>query len=364
MMATRCAKCVLPSSLPGSDFDADGVCSWCRSGFPNYAPKGRAALETFLAENLRNDSAADCMVGIRGGKDSSYVVMQMKRQFGLRVEAFTYAHDGLTDFALENAKRVCQTMHVPHHVVSLPDHEHLKSFRAFFQAWLKGEDPVAAAMTCVACKHLHILGTKLAKERNIPVVVWSLCPLETPPFIPTQARGTGKAASSGMIGLAGTLAKSALTEPAFLRGLASHFPTCLFGCLAFRPDSGYLQRRYPSVKHVHYFEYMAWNGQEIVAALKEETGWGVPPHIKSDWHSDCVFNVFKEFMFQKMLGASYTDAFLSNQIRHGLLTREQAWPELVRSKRYYSEALPKALEILGLPHLLPQCDRTCFDIGE
>jgi hypothetical protein len=362
VIVERCAKCVLPSSLPGSDFDANGVCSWCRSGFPNHAPKGRAALDAFVTENRSKNGGADCMVGISGGKDSSYVVIKMKQDLGLRVEAFTYAHDGLTDFALDNAKRVCRALDVPHHVVSLPDHEHLKSFRAFFQAWLNGEDPVAAAMTCVACKHLHILGTKLAKERNIPIVVWSLCPLETPPFIPTQAQGTGKAASSGMIGLSLTLAKSTVSEPAFRRAMLSHFSTCLFGCVAFRPDSGYLQRRYPSVKHLHYFEYMGWNGPEIVAALKEETGWGVPAHIKSDWHSDCVFNVFKEFMFQTMFGASYTDAFLSNQIRYGLLTREQAWEELVRSKRFFGDALPEALEIVGLAHLLPRCDRACFEI--
>lgn len=55
-------------------------------------------------------------------------------------------------------------------------------------------------------------------------------------------------------------------------------------------------------------------------------------------------------MFQKMLGASYTDAFLSNQIRYGSITREEAWKKLVASKNYYADELFRALSIFGLDY--------------
>lgn len=191
----RCSNCLLPDSLPGSSFDEKGECYWCQIRFPNYTPMGTDKLETILQQNKGKGNSADFLVGVSGGKDSSFVLFQMKKKFGMKVEAFTYVHDGLTDFALQNAKSVCDTLGVKHHIVSLPDHKHLKTFKAFFTTWLQSNNPLAATMTCVACKHLHILGTRLAKERKIPMVVWSMCPLELPPFIPTQPEsGTDKKA--------------------------------------------------------------------------------------------------------------------------------------------------------------------------
>ena len=359
---TRCTKCVLPSSLPGSEFNEAGECFWCRTGFPGYKPMGEDKLRDILDMHRNRKGSIDCLVGISGGKDSSYVLLQMMRKFDMRVEGFTYVHDGLTDFALRNAIEVCKTLGVPHHQLSLARHAHLESFRAFFKAWVTSGQAVAAAMTCVGCKHLHILGTRLARDRGIPMIVWAMCPLEIPPFIPTQTPGSGKNKSQGMLGLGTILLTNMWRDRGFRNAFFRDPSTCVYGCLAFKPGTGYLQMRYPSVKHVHYFDYCDWNRDEIVATLKANTPWSVPDYLVTDWHSDCVFNVFKEYMYQKIFGASYTDAFLSNQIRHGLMTREQAWNELLRSKEYYARELPVALSIVGLEHLGSQCDPSCFDI--
>jgi glutamine---fructose-6-phosphate transaminase (isomerizing) len=361
-VSRRCSACVIPASLPGSDFNDAGECAWCQSGFPNYVPVGPEKLHQVLDCHRSVTGSADCLVGISGGKDSSYALMELKRTFGVNVEAFTYVHDGLTDYALQNARDVCRAMDVKHHLVSLPGHRHLTAFKAFFRAWVKSEEPVAAAMTCVACKHLHILGTRLAKERGIPMVVWSESPLETPPFIPTQRKDGIQAASRGLAGLGMVLARNLVSQSMFRKAFVENMSTCVFGCLAFRPDTGYLRRRYPSVTHVRFYDYCAWDGAAIIRALKAQTAWSIPESVVSDWHSDCIFNVFKEYMFQKMVGASYTDAFLSNQVRHGLMTRSQAWEDLARSKRYYARELGRALSILGMDELQTACDQTCFDI--
>lgn len=358
----RCSKCLLPESLPGSNFNQNGECSWCQSGFPNYVPSGIGKLQEILEQNKSKTASVDCLVGISGGKDSSYVLLEMKRKFGLRVEAFTYVHDGLTDFALQNAKNVCNAAGVKHHLLSLPDHKHLKIFKAFFAAWLESKNPVAAAMTCVACKHLHILGTRLASERKIPMIIWSMCPLEVPPFIPTQPDGGADKKGKGMAGLSVLLAKNMIEQQKFRKAFLENLSTCVFGSLAFRPDSGYLKWRYPAVKHVYYFDYANWNSGEILSVLKTNTLWSVPESVVTDWHSDCLFNVFKEYMFQKTLGTSYTDAFLSNQIRHGSMTREQGWIELLKSKEYYAEEVIKTLSVLNMEHLRSKCDVSCFHI--
>lgn len=358
----RCAVCVLPASLPGSDFDEAGVCSWCRSGYPNYAPEGPDALRTILDRHRSATDAADCLVGLSGGKDSSYALMELKQTFGMRVEAFTYVHGGLTEFALRNAREVCRALGVKHHLVSLPAHRHLTTFAAFFRAWVTSAEPVTAAMACVACKHMHLLGTRLAAERGIPVVVWAESPLETPPFIPTQHQGGVTASSRGLTGLGLVLLRNLTGRAEFRRAFFGNLSTCVYGCLAYRPDTVYLRRRYPRVTHLQLYDFCAWNGPEMVRALKDRTPWSVPESLPSDWRSDCRFNVFKEYMFQTMVGASYTDAFLSNQIRHGMMTRAQAWQALLASKRYYAGEFDRALSALGLDDLRKRCDPGCFDI--
>lgn len=252
----RCKKCVLPDSLPGSNFNSSDECYWCQTDFPNYIPKGKEQLELTLKKYRGNSTTADCLVGVSGGKDSTYALLQLQRNFGMKVEAFTYVHDGLTDFALNNAKETCKALGVKHHEISLPNHAHLESFKDFFKAWVESEEPVAAAMTCVACKHLHLLGTRLARERQIPMLVWSMCPLEVPPFIPTQAKNETKVASNGIAGLSVLLWKNIVAQEKFRQAFIRNFTTCIFGCLSFRPNAKYLQIRYPNVAHVYYFDYM------------------------------------------------------------------------------------------------------------
>lgn len=190
----RCKRCVLVDRIPGSDFDENGVCSWCRSGYPNYRPLGEKELLRVIRARLRPDSEADCIVGISGGKDSSFALWALKKKFGLRVEAFTYDHDGVTGHARQNIREVCSSLDVPLHVFSLGGHRHLDSFRDYFEAFLSHPTPVTAGMTCVACKHLHVFGSRLAVEKRAPFAIWSNCPLEYSPFLALKHRA---AAPSG-----------------------------------------------------------------------------------------------------------------------------------------------------------------------
>lgn len=356
----------MPSSLPGSDFNGDGECFWCRSDFPAYIPKGVERLRTLLDRHKNSRGEADCLVGLSGGKDSSYVALKLKTEHHLKVEAFTYNHFGLTEFALENARALCRDLDIRHHVVSLKDDEHLKSFRAFFEVWLHSEKPVPAAMTCVACKHLHSLGSELAVKRRIPMVFWSACPLEISPILPLRLTSNSenqfKRQSVLLSGL--KLVREIAATPGFASALAHHFGTCTKGCLGVTPTAQYLKLRYPSVAQIMYFDYAEWRADRIVATLKESTAWRQPGDYPDDWHSDCLFNIFKEYMFQKMHGVSYTDAFLSNQIRKGHISREKGWDILAKTKEFYSANILSALHKVGLDHLAPRIDLSCFDIDE
>lgn len=215
-------------------------------------------------------------------------------------------------------------------------------------------------MTCVACKHLHLFGTRLAAELNAPLVVWANCPLENSPFLALKYRGQ-EAGRDGLLKGAALLTREVLSSPELLQSIARHFAMTFQGCLAFSPGSPFLKWRFPSVEQLLFFDYWPWNPSEIYSTLSRETAWKKPGDCPNDWHSDCTFYVFKEYLYQNMLGVSYTDGFLSNQIRARILTRDEALRELAASKRYFAAALDEALRRVGLEHLSDRVDSSCFD---
>jgi hypothetical protein len=361
----RCSNCVLSDKTPGISFNSDGVCNYCIDGFPNYSPKGENGLIEVLDEiKGRSASNADCLVGLSGGKDSTYSLIQLKEEYGMRVEAFSYIHEGSTPFSLENAKRVCKTLNIKHHIVSLENQLHLKTFTGFFKAYLKSPSVTTAGMMCVACKLLHLLGYNIAQERGIPSIVWSNCPLEYSPFLALKLKGgenqlERESNTKGAV----LLLKEMFSSIEFPLTFIKHFDTCFNGCLAAFPTSGYLTKKYSEITPIMFFDYINWNPVEIKKYIKK-FNWEEPDINQNDWHSDCIFNIFKEYTFQNLLGVSYTDAFLSNQLRYGLISRDAAFAELKKSKLFFSEKVYDALDSLGLEDLKDNINVECFNISQ
>lgn len=80
-----CARCVMDTSDPEIEFDADGVCNHChrfralaaRSWFPDE--RGEAKLQAII-EQMKvagKKREYDCILGLSGGVDSSYLALKM-----------------------------------------------------------------------------------------------------------------------------------------------------------------------------------------------------------------------------------------------------------------------------------------------
>ena len=87
----ECARCVMDTSDPEIEFDNDGVCNHClgfdrvtsKRWFPNE--DGRARLATIVQDIKRTGKGReyDCILGLSGGVDSSYLALMIK-DYGLR----------------------------------------------------------------------------------------------------------------------------------------------------------------------------------------------------------------------------------------------------------------------------------------
>jgi N-acetyl sugar amidotransferase len=113
-MLRICTNCVMDTTDPKITFDEDGVCDHCRSfrehTLPNWhtGDKAQAELDRMI-ERIRNHGKGrdfDCIIGMSGGIDSSYLVYAAKERFGLRPLVFHVDAGWNSQIAVNNIERL------------------------------------------------------------------------------------------------------------------------------------------------------------------------------------------------------------------------------------------------------------------
>lgn len=91
-----CTNCIMDTSDPNITFDERGWCDYCNNYYKNILPswhpneQGMRELQP-LIDKIKRDGKGkdhDCLIGISGGVDSSYVAYLAKEVFGLRPMLF------------------------------------------------------------------------------------------------------------------------------------------------------------------------------------------------------------------------------------------------------------------------------------
>ena len=91
-----CSNCIMDTSDPNITFDDRGWCDYCRNYYrnvlPNWHPdeKGEKMIMPLIEKIKREGKSRphDCLIGLSGGVDSSYVTYLAKEKFGLRPMLF------------------------------------------------------------------------------------------------------------------------------------------------------------------------------------------------------------------------------------------------------------------------------------
>ena len=85
-----CKNCVMDTSDPKISFDDRGWCDWCcsfhKNILPNWDSNGHG-IESFapILEKIKKKGkhkSHDCLIGVSGGADSSYLVHLAKEKLG------------------------------------------------------------------------------------------------------------------------------------------------------------------------------------------------------------------------------------------------------------------------------------------
>lgn len=137
-----CTNCIMDTSDSMITFDSDGQCEYCSNYYHNILPNwhtdyrgGREIARQ--VEVIKRDGKGrdhDCLIGISGGVDSSYVTYLAKERFGLRPLLFHVDAGWNSQQAVNNVERLVDGLGVDLHteVVNWQEMQDLQ--RAFFKA--------------------------------------------------------------------------------------------------------------------------------------------------------------------------------------------------------------------------------------
>lgn len=109
-----CSRCVMDTSDSAIVFDSDGVCDHCHSFDRDVAPRwhpderGRAEVARTI-EKIRaagKGKPFDCILGMSGGLDSSYMLHLVVKEFGLRPLVFHVDGGWNSDVAVSNIQNL------------------------------------------------------------------------------------------------------------------------------------------------------------------------------------------------------------------------------------------------------------------
>ncbi len=139
-----CTNCVMDVSDSRITFDDKGVCDHCRDFYGNVQPnwhtdeRGRLELERIVSDIKRSGKRHDfdCLLGLSGGVDSSYMLHIAVKEFGLRPLVFHVDGGWNTELSVHNIHNMIERLKLDLYTEVI-NWEEMRDFQlAFFKSGL------------------------------------------------------------------------------------------------------------------------------------------------------------------------------------------------------------------------------------
>ena len=157
-----CTKTVMDTSDNKITFDENGVCDHAVNFYKNIQPKvsefdlRKKELETIIKKIKQKgkNKEYDCLLGLSGGLDSSYMLHLVVNEYGLRPLVFHTDSGWNTDIAVNNINSLVETLNLDLYT-DVVDWEQMKDFQlSFFKSGLPHIDiPQDMAFTAALYKY-------------------------------------------------------------------------------------------------------------------------------------------------------------------------------------------------------------------
>ena len=341
----KCTKCILPATYPFILFDEKGVCNFCND-YEKQKFKGDDELLKILDKYRSKNGKPDCLVGLSGGRDSSYGLHLLKSKYNMNPIAYTYDWGLTTDISRINQSRICGKLGIEHIIRSANISKKRSYIRKNIMAWLKNPHLGMVPIVQAGDKGFIDYGRILSKELKIDCVVH---------FIGHQLEQR-----EFFLGFAGINQKlknnqrmhsyNAINKLKMFIFYSSQFllnPSYINSAL-FDNFNGFLASFVRKENFLHFFNYVKWDEDEIKRVLKNEYDWESDiSYGKNQWRMGDGQTAFNNYIYYNVAGFSEYDNFRSNQIREGLINRDQAIKLTQEDNKFKYDTLKNFSEIIG-----------------
>jgi N-acetyl sugar amidotransferase len=306
-----CTRCVMDTTDSMITFDAQGVCDHCRSFdrdiLPNWHTdeRGQEALDSIIAK-IKHDGrnrSFDCIMGMSGGADSSYMLHVAVKDHGLRPLVFHVDGGWNSEIAVNNIEVMIDKLELDLYTEVI-DWNEMRDFQlAYFKAGVPNID--------VPQDHAFIATLyNFAAKHNIRYI------LNGGNFSTECVRNPLEWLYYG-------------TDMAQIRDIIRHFGTVpmktypFSGVLRHKFYLRYIQR-IQVVKLLNYFPYIKANAMDL---LHDEYGWEPYPQK----HFESRFTRFYEgYWLPRKFGYDTRKVQFSSLILTAQMTRAEALKQLER----------------------------------
>lgn len=304
----RCTCCVMDTTDSRIVFDENGVCDYCSDYYKNILPAWRAKLEdeTLLARTaaeIKKNTAwqkYNCIIGLSGGVDSSYLCYVAKELMGLNPLCYVCDTGWNLKVADDNIKRITEALELDVYTETV-DWEEMKDLQT---AFLKSQVPyqdlpqdhaIFAGLYNYAVSHgirYVLTGANSATECIRPPIEW---------VYQNDLR----------------LIKD--IHKRFGKIKLKNFPMC--SMVKYR----LYYPLFKGMKRVAPLDMVEYDKEKVKAFLTERFGW----EAYANKHYEDVFTRFYEgYYLPHKFGYDKRKCYLSNEILAGTKAREDALIEL------------------------------------
>ncbi len=315
----RCKCCILPETFPFIVFDEKGVCNICRTN-KKVEYKGSAALENLVVPFRKKRNEPDVLVCLSGGRDSSFMLHYFKTELNMNPVAYTYDWGMVTNLARRNIARITGKLGIEHILISADIRKKRDYIRQNIIAWLKRPLLGTVPLFMSGDKQMFYYARILQKRMSINLLFFGINQLERTDFKVSfcgfKERKKEKRhyhlSQVNKLRILAYYTREIALNPAYLN-MSLLDSTFAFFCYYF------LQHQY----HLFY-EYIPWDEKMIENTIIQQYNWETAQDTGTTWRVGDGTAAFYNYIYYTVAGFSENDTLRSNQIREGLITRDDA----------------------------------------
>jgi hypothetical protein len=309
-----CTTCFVTTQFPGVDIDETGQCRRCRSVVVGKITKQNDEIKyselKALADTIKRKRSGkyDCIIGVSGGLDSSYMAYIASKMMGLNALLVHYDHGFYYDRPKENLKALAEDLGL-----ELRIYRSKKAWdKKFVQAIMKAfEESKFYWGICTFCHYiLPAVIVKVGMAESIKYFISHNNKYELSLNVPKQVKRDA-------------MLKSVFGSP------LKHLPKTLFYLILanyylfrlkfefFVPPIKNIFRGAPKkpFKTINLTKYVPWDIKKMIEDLARDTGWRLPDHPNLGMRFDCMIeDSLVDLSYKKATGLSIHGIIANNLI--------------------------------------------------